>query len=442
MIPKQFKKGFTLLELLVTLTVTIGVLAGTMAMFTKINQSVIDTNRNNDFTFQNRSLIDLMRQDFTRAGRGLNDFSVFNMNHQFQSAFAGTASEGRLYPIAELAYDDATKSSEIVLHYFDYDMSGVSSDNQTFFSILDSGDSGIFGDNMTYINMMSNDQAAIDALAEGDMVLLYRFDAMRQSKAFNNPDQNPWINQLIDGFRTNDAVVLEITALDPTEALGGNEDTVQYKRRVTFGEGNVFTNTIDNTNLETRFEDGLNNPTTAANDMATWLFETNSSRVPGLWQKGLFFARKLGNASSFHRVHYRVDTLNGVRSLLRIENGIEEVIAENVESFEVAIGVDAPRGMTPDAINNEDLDGYVTSADPTQWTRAYDDPANTWSVSEPLFNQIIGRHSAAAIVRMSQRVDYPDPRTGQITYKDRAFEHQFKLSLTRPTQYQMSNPYE
>jgi len=433
------QRGLTLLELLVTITVTMVVLAGTMAMFTKINQSVLDTNRNNDFTFQNRSLIDLMKQDFQRAGKGMNDFSVFNVHAAFNSSFAVSTSPV-LYPVADLAYDDTNKTSEIILHYFDYDISGASDENPTFFAMLDGGDTGTFGDNMTYINLMSNDEASIDGLAEGDMIMIYRFDALRQGKAFRDADKNPWESQLVDGKRTNDAVVLQVTSTESKIAEGGDETTVQFRRKVNFGNGAVFNNTIDTTSFQTSFEDGMNNPDIAIANMATWLFESSESRVPGLRQTGLFFARKLGTSDSFRRVHYKVENRSGNRVLIRNENGVEEVVAENVEEFSVRLGVDVPKGSAAEVIQNDQMDGYVSGLDPTQWTRAYDDPDNGWSVTGQQFSKIIGRHAVAAMVKLVQQVDYPDPGSGDPTFKTRAFEHQFKLSMTRPSQYQISNP--
>jgi len=435
-------RGFTLMELMVTISVTMVVLAGMMTMFTKINQSVVDTQRNNDFTFQNRSLVDLLRQDFTKAGKGMNDFSVFNVNHQFNVDFAGTASDGRLYPVADIAYDDTTQTSEIVLHYFDYDISGVAINSPTFFAILDAGDANAFGDGMTYINMLSNDETSIDSLAVGDIVMIYRFDALRQSKAFQEPDQSPWVDLRLDGFRTNDAILLEVTEVADKESVGTGDTSIQFKRTIKFGEGDVFTNNIDTSNIETRFETGIDNPDEVIDQMATWLFESSESNVPGLWQKGLFFARKLGNAESFRRIHYRVENRSGTQVLMRIENGTEEIIAENVQQFQIYLGVDVPKGFDPAVIQNDQMDGYVTSADFDQWTRAYNDPANSWSVTQEQFGQIIGRHSIAAMVKLVQQVSYPDPRTGEETLKDRAFEHQFKLSMSRPSQYQVGNPYE
>lgn len=435
-------KGFTLMELMVTISVTMVVLAGMMTMFTKINQSVVDTQRNNDFTFQNRSMVDLLRQDFVKAGKGMNDFSVFNLHHQFNSTFADTPSDGLLYPVADIAYDDSTQTSEIVLHYFDYDISGVAINSPTFFAILDAGDASTFGDAMTYINLFSNDESSIDTLAEGDIVMLYRFDALRQSKAYKLTDKSPWNDLRIDGFRTNDAILLEVIEVEDKESVGTGETSIQFKRRIKFGEGEVFTNGLDTTNIETRFENGIDNPESIVDEMATWLFESSESDVPGLWQKGLFFARKLGNSDSFRRIHYRVENRSGTSVLLRIENGVEEIVAENVQQFQVFLGVDVPKGFDPVTIQNDQMDGYVTSADFDQWTRAYNDPANSWSVTEDQFAQIIGRHSVAAMVKMVQQVAYPDPRTGEPTLKDRAFEHQFKLSMTRPSQYQIGNPYE
>lgn len=432
-------RGITILELLVTITVTTVVLAGTMTMFTKINQSVLDTNRNNEFTFQNRSLIDLFKQDFLKAGKGMNDFSVLNVHHAFNSSFAATDNTV-LYPVADISYDDSTQTSEIVLQYFDYDIAGVARNNPTFFAMLDNGDSSTFGDNMTYINIYGNNKTNLDSVVKGDVVMLYRFDALRQGKAFKNDDQNPWESQRVDGKRTNDAILLEVTAVDETFSEGGDDTKIQFSKRITFGEGNVFRNTIDTTEFETKFKDGVDNPGIAIDSMASWLFEGSESRVPGLRQTGLFFARKLGSSDSFRRVHYRVTNQSGTQVLLRTENGVDEVIAENIESFNVVLGVDVPKGNTAANVNNALMDGYVTTRDPDSWTRAHNDPSNTWNITGPQFEKIIGRHAVAAIVKLVQKVEYPDPRTGTPELKRRAFEHQFKLSMTRPSHYQISNP--
>jgi hypothetical protein len=73
------------------------------------------------------------------------------------------------------------------------------------------------------------------------------------------------------------------------------------------------------------------------------------------------------------------------------------------------------------------MDGYVSRMDSSAWTRGYEDPTNSWSLSNSDFKRVIGRHTVAAEVTFTQESLHNDTAEKDTPNRTRSFVQQFTI---------------
>lgn len=395
---RNYEKGFSLVELMATVAITTLVLAGVVTTFGRIASSSKNTSKSAALTNSTRGLSGLLASDFASAGRGFSDLLLINIRYQFSESFYTFGPDEErspyMYAITDLRYDQTTESSEITMNYFDYDLRR--SPSFCFLPSEAETDEEDWGTatRTTYEGgrLYSSTVESFDQVKEGDIFLIYPLVAFVEAP---DKEKTPWNNYA----GRIDAVILQVSQV--SEVQGGEEGGTDHMglsamMEITFGDGPIFSNKLDAV-LENdepitdkvTFTEGLERKTGYAMDGKTWV------------------ARRLGNADSFSRITYEViagDEAEGTQVLARRRNGTPDLVATDVQTFKVQLGLDIDPTLTADMTQMEraDMDGRVSRMTAGFWTYGKDID-NAWdSTSEDDFRIAIGRHALQAEVEFLQ----------------------------------------
>ncbi|CAM2068917.1 Prepilin-type N-terminal cleavage/methylation domain-containing protein [Sulfidibacter corallicola] len=434
------RSGFSLTELMVTLVISIVVLGGLMASFSRINQSTRDASRSNDMTVSMNGLSTQLRHDFANAAKGLSDMSAMNIKYRFTPGFVAEVNNGNFFYGVTNHVEDGNGFSSITLQWFDYDLVGAEASTTPSFVFTLPGGGNAWPGQVVSGLVHSNNEDDLNLLQEGDVFLVYQTSALTQNEAYQREDGQPaaWNNPALNqpGTAKTDALLVQVSAMGGVEASSLN---LAFQRELQFTPAgdNMFDNdfpggSIDNVYAETGPQTlpdlGLNAQGDGDNKFAV--------------QADIIIARRLSPGTGFHRVRYEVD-LSGVHpntgqtvpTLLRFHNNdTPEVIAVGVTQFRISLGMDVDPSSDPGLVLLADMDGAVSVRDTlTTWA----DSAADLGVSEDNYRIIIGRHAMVA------RVDFGLETLTSNLVKDsgtpdkqaRSFSQQFKINTTLPTPY-------
>jgi prepilin-type N-terminal cleavage/methylation domain-containing protein len=420
------RRGFSLVEIMVTIAVSTLVLSGIVLTFNRITASANNAARGSSLTNTTRGLADLIKYDLQSAGRGIADLSALDIRYRFTPEYSGWESgdpepEPYFYGIEDLIFNQTDETTEIILHTFDYDYSASGKGkNPTFVIAFDDDEN--WPDTGAYVGpvyLASNSQADLEGLANGDIIIFYKQHVFAEASAFE--DHAIWNAGIVDvdGNPDNEALILQVgTVGDITaesHALG-----LDFEAAVTFQYGPIFDNNPPDTNrLNTRWEKPAET------------FSTGMSDTLGI-PKNTFLGRKLGDGNSFNRIHYYVTRASDDDPivLIRSVNGVEQVVATGVTDFSIRLGIDVPLDLSPDSIDRKThMDGYVSRLDSSAWTRGFEDTVNPWaSLSNADFKRVIGRHAIAAEVSFTQESLEGDTAEKDGHNRSRTFVQQFTIA--------------
>ncbi len=430
MLKNRNYSGFSLVELMTTIAVVGVVMVGVIATFSRINSSTKNASRGLDITNSTQGIQELLKHDFGKAGKGISDLAALNFHYKFSPSFVQeTTPSPFLYGVADLDYDSMSGSSEVTLQWFDYSLSAANEGrNPTFLMAFDTGESwdatGLY---TGPVHILSNNSTYLNEIESGDIFVFYRYQIFTEASEFAE-GAAIWNSNVVDeaGNPVNSAVVLQIgTVTSPIDVAQPAEHGIDLDFQVTatLAPSTFFDNDLSANPVVTPY-------VKMSRTFPSALIDENDGALR--FPASAYLARKLGNSSGFHRVHYRVeDSSQGEKILVRNENGRREIVATGVTKFEVYIGIDTANGMQPDAIQNTDIDGYVSSMSRPSWTRGLSDPDNGWGVSEEEFKIILGRHAMAAEVHFTQQSTFRDSADqdtgGEGNRKIRSFVQQFRI---------------
>lgn len=432
----KVRSGFSLTELMLALLITLVIGTGLMATFKSINASTSDSIRANDITTSLKSLSNQLRYDFSNAGRGLTDLSLYNIQYQFMNDFNSEANAGKnFYGITDHTRE-ADGTSSITLQWFDYEINrGPESITPTFLfsftnpAVTNPLDAG---------NLHSNSVAALNAVQEGDIFLVYSIAPMLTSNTSQYLRDEatkpaPWNNPALGPNTTvgNNAVLVQasvVGALTPPA-----DSSLQNARAVTFGAvaGTVFSNNFPGGGL-TRDMD----PSAMLTNAPALTLANLSVDGSGAITQPQFLARKLGNSGNFHRVTYYVDTAaSGMKTLMRQHNNDDpEVIAVNINDFQISLGFDVDPSIAPADVLLADQNGSV-NANLTQPDSFWIEDSTGFPGGADNYHIFVGRHAIAAKISFTQS-SLTDSWTGGPSQPvTRSFEQQFRVNSFLPMPY-------
>jgi len=423
----QKTRGYSLVEILVTLAVTSLVLAGLVSTFTTVSQGINNTTKKSSQTNTLRGLSEMMRKDFAAAGQGVSDLNAYNIRYVLSSGFTGinnddgSADRPRyFYGVHDVDFEPVSGKdfSSVTLQWFDYKYAS-GADRPTFFvSDYQWEDSG------TYVGplvLSTSDPDHIDDLQSGDIMVFYKLRVMYDQDAYA-ADAGPAIwnaGHETDGFPDNEAIILQIDSI--TQGASGGFDDLDYKVQITFKSDGLFYNNFPDPEerMQTRIP-------------------VQSGNLADKIDKGhpppqSFIARKLGDEESYRRVVYSIRKMDSSNNyvLIRSSNvgttSYEELVATNVSDFRVRLGLDLAVGIEPGLVQRSDVDGYVTLTDNTAWTMSYTynpglPPWPTSDIDLDDFRTVIGRHTLTADVLFTQKAD--DKLDSSVV---RTFRQQFRV---------------
>lgn len=412
--------GFTLVEVMIAVGISVVVLGGLVKTFSDITKSTANANRSSDMTTVSRGVAQLLELDFSQTGKGINDLSALNVHYKFEPPPNGFVDEPipqlSLYGVADATHDGTFSS--VTLQWFDYDLAGSSNgENPSFvvdFSEMQGADTTPLDNFDGNAKLISNKLEHLQSIAVGDIFLFYKYRVFNEVAKFE--DEAIWNAGVVDilGNSEIEAFILQIGTVD-TPGVDASGLGMDFEMTITFDDAGIFSRNLGAYAAQTLFQTyAFVMPTEVRTEM----------KLPS----SLFLARKLGDADSFNRVQYSVENSGGNNILLRSHNGDEEVVATNVTQFDVSVGLDVTN-KKPDDIVRDDMDGYVSSLDSAFWTQDLSDWGGSLSAEE--YRRILGRHAMAIRVDFTQESltkDLGDADAGGAGgHKIRTFSRQFRI---------------
>ena len=422
------KRGFSLIEVMMTILLSLVVMAGLANTLRKVQSSVKNASAGSDLSNSTRALAKLMRNDFANAGRGFGDLLAIQAHYAFNPDFVDIATEDRImYAVDDLVKDAAgsvAETSGITLHWFDYDIgTSATGTNPTYLVNMPEGDWPIDGVYTNTLELYSMNEEHLESLEPGDVLFFYKHEILTEQDWFIDGDAIWNRDEMEDGgdFEKNSGVILQIGEVSSlSESIDEDLPGMSLVTINFAAEGTFFTNDLSTSINNTQFP-GYN----FTEDLGVAIRDSEQG-YPSL-PADVHVARKLGDEKSFHRVQYSVEQETGddPAVLIRTHNGSREVIATNVTEFSIKIGMDIAPGLPPDAVMRTDMDGYVSIGEMDNWTQSYSD----YGTTAELFRTMIGRHAVSAEVSFTQEAFVRDRSDTTMTTgkKTRSFVEQFRI---------------
>lgn len=412
---KASKRGFSLIELMIGMTISIIVVGALAAAFSKINEGVRNAARSTDLSNNIRGVFQIFQQDLYQANVGLGDLNMLQVH--VDNLMAPT--EPYFYGISAVKYESGF--SNITLQWFDYDLADATAvEFPTFVLMSSAGNESPWPPQLpATLQLLSrlDPDPALGQVMPGDFFLLYKSDPVY--------DLDPLtISQNVDGgdasldelLLENGAMLVQVGEVAAGSAPGvwGGVECFPSALDVSF-VGPVFGDDFSTHPVETNYTDPV---------QCFLAYHTSNDGKPGAtgWLRpppGTWLARKLGKADSYHRVNYRVVNNTLIRDVQAPSNQTM-VMASNVERFDVEVGLDV-------IAVNEPWDGAVSVLDNDHWI------LDESEIGVGVFGaHMVGRHSQAVkvtLTMMSQFQDTSDLTAGGSTEsrKTRTMVQTFKL---------------
>ena len=437
---KTAKKGFSLIEFMVALLITIILVGGFTMALNSITLGTRNATRSTDLTNLTRGVFKLMQSDFYKTWKSVSDLNLFQIH------VAEDNGDNYFYGITDIG-NSGVGVSDITLQWFDThrewtDISGDTYNLPTFLSLStwmltdEAADPGApvepgleWAATIPPLTLMSplDVDPDLNGIAAGDYFLLYRADSFYNNDVyalenlFDNID--PTSGLYDEEALKNGAILLQVAGVQtgfpvPAEYGTNCDENLGFASaaRVVFG-GPTFNNVltvVPGTNYSEITREGANKRC-----VGTALFNQKSPQPP----EGAWMARKLGESGnafeSFNRVRYRLDKASD--TLIRTQNGTDMIMASNVEYFDILIGMDV-------IATDEAWDGAVSMEDGTHWIRALGEIG----VGGDFAKTLINRHALAVkivITFKSVMQDMTDDNASETgdALKRRTFEQIIRL---------------
>lgn len=400
-------KAFSLVEVIVSIAVTAVIVTGATVAYSQISRSSTNSMAKSEQTNSLRGVSEMMRADFTAAGKGASDLNMYNIHYMLTDeltglspADAGADHNPYFYGVGNLDYETVGNKnfSKVTLQWFEFDADDETA-QPTFFVSLTNGAWDNSGGYVDALTLSTAKQEYVDSLQPGDFIVLYRVGVMYEASAYDNVAI--WNAGLQD--QNNDpageAVILQVDTIGDAAANEGYDD-LTFKKSITFRDDVVMTTFPSE---DYRMKPDVTEP------LGTNLVDqvNNMGHPPA----ATFMVRRLGPEDAYQRVEYFVQQTPGQEkySLIRSANNgtktmTEEVVVSNVTTFDIRLGLDVPVNILPEDVVRDDMDGYVSNTDVNNWTMGlavsepYGLPEFDGSFSPREFKIIIGRHALMADV--------------------------------------------
>jgi len=380
-------KGFSLIELMVAILITIIMVGGFVMALNSINTGTRNAARTSDLTNLSRGVFNLMQTDFYNASKGISDMNMYQIHINSDLA---DSDENLFYGITNLTSADDGES-DVELQWFNYHRKLIDTDEKVIsMPTFQSTSTWVVVDEsaaatnqpwdaavppLTFISAQESDQALND-LKAGDFFILYRADMMSNSELNNLENLHDKVDattalweedKLLNGAMLLQAVSVDTDTTVPEKyGIGAClEDTHSYHsaRKVHFG-GTLFSNSLGTNIPQTNYSEADE----GNRCIGKWLTseESKNLKQPRPPEK-TWLARKVGEHSELNGTndHNRVRYYRDVDSdtLIRVHNGEEMIVASNVDFFEIQIGLDVTN--TTDAwdgaVSIEETDNWITN---------------------------------------------------------------------------------
>ena len=401
------RRGFSLVELLITITISMILIGGVIFTFNNINIGVKNAERSNDLTAVMRNAASILQADLSEAGRGLGDLSTLQIH--FQSSLAD-ANEPYFYGI--VGQSELNGFSQVVFQWFDYDPA-----NEPTFVVMNPA-SAVGGNWVSPISTMDLHLAnaadpALSSVSLGDIFVVYdptiMFNRGLHETLYTNIMPDYSFDESVLG---NGAMLLQVDAVQPFLADG--------RVTVTFGSSGTFENSL------TPPANQYRNTESDFTVLVTRALADGKDEFQFKPPTGVWLARKLGSQGSYRRIRYFV---NGDNALIRRDEstGVNQdlVLATNITEFEFFVGTDIANPLNP------------VEQDPAAWDNSVrSDETDKWFGSANNVNEaiLIGRHAVSARIKLSVKAliqDVMDTEAAENRadgqYKQRTLEKRFKI---------------
>ena len=163
----MMRRAFSLVELLVTITISMILIGAVVFTFNNINIGVRNTSRSNDLTTVMRNASTMLQSDLSEAGRGLGDLSTLQIHFLTSQADAD-----EIYFYGIVGQSELNGYSQIVFQWFDYDpiqqpsyviMNPASAPGGTWVSPITSMD----------LHLANIADTALTEIVQGDIFVIY-----------------------------------------------------------------------------------------------------------------------------------------------------------------------------------------------------------------------------------------------------------------------------
>jgi prepilin-type N-terminal cleavage/methylation domain-containing protein len=432
--PTPIKRGFSLVELLVSISILLLMAGGLTYTLSKVTQGSRSASAGSDLSALARSVFKLVQTDIYKAQRGLSDLNMYQFHYGTDRAYAD---EPIFYGICGL---ESGSNSAIELQWFGFE--GEYEENGTIYHQpyhisapawvmvnpdwegSQSTDWPGAIEKMMLLSALPVDPNFAD-LQPGDYVAIYSSNMLwsEETNKLEALQQNYvdgsalWDETLLQ----NGAILTQIASINdefvPADYVCLDGTGFQSAVVVTFG-GSVMANSL-----------GANmplNPYTKPTDpcLYTWF---NSGEPENTKQythpKNAWILRKLGEKNNLrddhHRVRYELLTNGTNNTLVRTENGTQIILASNVVDFQIQVGLDVTDTTTP-------WDGSVGLDETTNWVGDLNEIAGD-DVSR---RAILGKHAVAIKLQVTFESTREDEQDTTIGKKEQTFEQLIRLRNT------------
>jgi prepilin-type N-terminal cleavage/methylation domain-containing protein len=403
----RIKSGFSLVEVMVAIAITSIVMTGVVVTFSRVTKSAENAELSSAITNTSRGLADILRSDFTAAGKGFSDLKALDIHfrfHQDYYVYSSPIREDKLmYGITDLFYNVSNTTSEITFHYFDYDIR----ENPTFIFHTNEtwGEAGTTTYNEGYV--ISTDLEALDKIkgVKDGIWLIYKYDWLVKTA---DDGETIWNTAPDDGIPLNHGIILQAGTTGDVETgtyadhyLGMDADTgdsLGRQMKLNFSDGPIFSNQLSGNAIET--------PLVQAAESVPAKLDRGASGNHYRFPTGYWLARYLGDAYSFNRVSYSIQRGSAPGDpdvLVREQNGELAALATEVEEFTVRIGIDSDVGVSPGSVTATMADGLISRVTEIEnWTTGQQQDSRWSGLSAEEFKKILGRHAIQAEVTFTQ----------------------------------------
>ncbi|PIE02808.1 MAG: hypothetical protein CSA81_05680 [Acidobacteria bacterium] len=429
----NIRKGFSLIELMVTLLISILLVGGFVLAMNNISTGTRNAARSTDLTNLSRGVFKLMQSDLYNVSRGISDLNMYQIHINSDVA---AADENLFWGITDLSSTGAGNSA-IEFQWFNYHKRYVDAAGKTYtvpsylsnntFAVIDrlAGASKPWDNvipNLTIMSTIVNDPEIQD-IKVGDYFLIYNpnllYDEDNNNLDTLHDQTNSHTGLLKEDDFENGAMILQVTQVADAPVPPGYSDTdcgaagfgYNSAKDLRFG-GTTFSNALGSNVPKCDYtrpvEPCVGKFFTTSTDLVT-----QPRTAPGTW-----LARKLGSGTSTREDYNRVRYYRNGDTLLRDHNGNTMIVASNVEHFEVQIGMDVT-----DTI--QDWDGAVYPGEPGRWISKFEDLTGGNSQYR---RAMVGKHALAVKVIIKFRSQMKDLQdTSGDGYKRRTFEQVIHL---------------